>query len=146
MRATICVVALIVRKPVSVLIATGQIVASVTMKMIERSLKPNQMIASGKIAIAGNGLSTAVSTASTSRPTAEKTANDANAKPINAPIASPLNSVCSVCSVPSGIFPLSTSVHSCFATSTGEATSSGETCESETYACQIPIRTTSTIA
>src|ERR1700694_3980817 len=43
LRAAICVVALIVRKPVSVFSATGQIVASATTKTIDSGRRPNQI-------------------------------------------------------------------------------------------------------
>src|ERR1700680_239207 len=51
LRAASWVVGLIVRNPVSVLIATGQTLASATTKMIDSGLSPNQIIASGKMAI-----------------------------------------------------------------------------------------------
>src|ERR1700737_4342981 len=85
LRAASCVVTLMVRKPVSVLIATGQTLASATTKMIDSGLNPNQIIASGRIAIDGNGLKIALSTVSRSWPTLENTANDASAKPTSAP-------------------------------------------------------------
>src|SRR5665213_1907991 len=62
LRAASCVVLEIVRKPVSVLIATGQIVASATTKTIDSGRRPNQIIASGRIAIEGSGLKIELST------------------------------------------------------------------------------------
>src|ERR1700680_4322409 len=66
LRAASCVVGLIVRKPVSVLIATGQMLASATTKTIDSGRSPNQIITTGKIAIDGSGLKIALSTLSRS--------------------------------------------------------------------------------
>src|ERR1700676_1112015 len=89
LRAASCVVWLIVRKPLSVFNATGQIVASATTKMIDFGCKPNQIIASGKIAIDGNGLKTDVSTVKRSWPMREKTANNPSANQMSVPILIP---------------------------------------------------------
>src|SRR5947209_4322598 len=71
LRATIYVVGLIVRKPVSVFIATGHVVACATTKTIANGVSPNQIIARGKIAMDGNGLKIADSKVNISRPKVE---------------------------------------------------------------------------
>src|ERR1700681_902072 len=132
LRAASCVVRLMVRNPVSVLIATGQTLASATTNTIDSGLSPNQIIASGRIAIDGSGLKIALSTVSRSCPTLENTAHDASAKQTSAPAHMPTSKFCNVASVTEMSFPDRRSSASAAPTSSGDDTSSLFTCHSET--------------
>ena len=116
-----------VRKPVSVLIAMGQIVACTITTMIAVGVRPNQIIASGKMAIDGRGLRIEESTLSASCPSCENTATEAKAKPSSIPITIPITRFCSVASVAATNCPLARSVPSAFATLGGADTSIGGT-------------------
>src|SRR5947209_162106 len=132
LRAASCVVGLMVRKPVSVLIATGHTLASATTNTIDSGRRPNQIMASGRIAIDGSGLKIALSTASRSWPTLENTANDASANPTSAPANMPSSRFCSVATVTENSLPLRRSSPTAAATSSGDDTSSLLTCPSTT--------------
>src|ERR1700676_2558171 len=124
LRAASWVVGLIVRNPVSVLIATGQTLASATTKMIDSGRSPNQIIASGKIAIEGSGLKIALSTLSRSCPTFENTANDGSAKPTSAPASIPTTRFFKVATVTATSCPERRSAANAAPTSTGDETRS----------------------
>src|SRR5215218_3912707 len=68
LRPTMRMVGLTVRKPVLTLIAMGHVTALAMTKTSAAGLRPNQSIASGRIAIAGSGLSIEVNSTSTSSP------------------------------------------------------------------------------
>jgi hypothetical protein len=91
-----------VRKPVSVFAEIGHTEPNTTTKIIAAGLKPNQSIASGKIAIPGSGLKMAVRTVNRLRPKLENVESEARAKPTIMPILMPIPRFCNDTSVADG--------------------------------------------
>src|SRR5215211_1334809 len=145
LRPTMRMVGLTVRKPVLTLIAMGPVTALAMTKTSATGLRPNQSIASGRIAIAGSGLSIEVNSTSTSSPMRVHVAKVVSTAARHIPTSIPRPSISRVTSVAAASSPLAQPSQNASAIFAGLETSSGLTPETDTYSCQSKTIATSSI-
>src|SRR5215216_3118152 len=134
-----------VRQPVLTLIAMGHVTALAMTKTSAAGLRPNQSIASGRIAIAGSGLSIEVNSTSTSSPMRVHVAKVVSTAARHIPTSIPRPSISRVTSVAAASSPLAQPSQNASAIFAGLETSSGLTPETDTYSCQSKTIATSSI-